>query len=320
MAKWPARRAARPKARNPTFRHAYRSVRKYGRTKTKRPTRSRFSVKNISTAQRDVIRERTPRKRYTNPRFTKKVEEVESRKQGKITLVYTNQLSSGSSANTQQFDGFTLFGKYGTSPKNDDLFHLLGYYDDTLDDIPLTSKNLYILYGVLELSMACQTGSNIQFLDIYEWKTRRNCITAASIDDVFFKEYALEEMPEVPAIGLATISINTIGVTPFHLPAVCKSIKFTKHTKVQIPKDGVVTYKMIRKKNRYVSGTSIINTTTALDFAKYGWTEGIIVLHRGKPAAASLAEGGTINYSITRSYAFRSADPHGKNLYDFETR
>ena len=117
---------------------------KAGRSVGKSLKRAWTGNGSIVTQQRDVQSKRPRRSKPPNKRFARKVEKVISNHAGKNTVGFLGPASgSSTSAGTQNFVFFSLFGSNGSAGQNSDLFRILGLHEDVTDLEANTSKNLF---------------------------------------------------------------------------------------------------------------------------------------------------------------------------------
>lgn len=275
--------------------------------------RNYFGSNSTTTAQRDIRTQRAPRTKPVNKRFTRKVERVISAHAGRNTVLFNSLATALSSSASQQNWGMvTLFGANGSSGENSDIAHMLTFHEDATDIEDPESKNLFYNYGVLELGISNRNITDRVIVDLYEWKVRKGVTIFTSPSALINSNVLDEDILTDPLAVTNQISLGSIGATPYQIPDLCKNLKFGKRTTIQIAPGGTTTYTMARKKNRWISGLKVRDSTS---FAFHGWTEGILIVFRGAPAIGTSAAASNIDLMRNRKYSWRAMDPDAKNEY-----
>ena len=275
--------------------------------------RNYFGSNTTTTAQRDIRTSKAPRTKRPNRRFTRRVENVISQHSGKNTVLFNGpNVSTNSSAGTQNWRMFSLFGSNGSLGMHSDINKMLGFHEDVTDLEDPESKNLYYHYGVLEIGFTSRTTNTDRvIIDIYEYKVRKNTSTFNTPDSLVLSNISDEDLL-TETLPAAQVTLNNVGATPYQLPDVCKNLKFGKRTTIQLAPGGTSTFTMARKKNKWISGLKVRDNT---GFAFGGWTEGLLVIQRGAPGNGTTAANVNVDYMFNRKYCWRAMDPDAKNEY-----
>jgi len=289
-----------------------RAVVKAGRAVGK-GIRNWFGSNQTTTAQRDIRTSKAPRKKRPSKRFTKRVENVISQHAGKNTVVFQGVATDlTAAAGAQAFGFFTLFGGNGSSGANSDLAHMLQFHEDAADIEDPESKNLYYNYGLLDVVFTNRDAANRVYVDIYEWKVRRNLKIFTSPSALYNSNVLDEDLLTNPLGPIQQVLLTQLGVTPYQIPDLCKNLLFGKKTTIQLGPLGTSNYLMARRKNKWVTGLKVRDSGT---FAHDGWTEGLLFLVRGAPGSGTSAVASAVDFMNVRKYCWRAMDPDAKNEY-----
>lgn len=270
------------------------------------------------TANYDYQTTRPPKPKRVNRRFTKKVENVISQHEGKHTVLFTaDHFSIVSQGSEQGYQTFALFGANGSVGHNRDMAKILSLYGDLAEEgteISPEHKNIFFFYGVLELHFTNRNTASRCYVEIYEYKMKKGInITATSLTTLITGEEAEERVLEDQEAGtVLDINMTDLNATPYMLGAVSKYVTWGKKTTIQLAAGGTSKYVMARKKNKWISGDKIKEHES---WAVPGWTEGVLFVVKGAPAATSLAATTTLDFSMSRKYSWRAMDPHAQNEY-----
>lgn len=96
----------------------------------------------------------------------------------------------------------------------------------------------------------------------------------ALLTDAFNEEDILQDPSTATEVA---ISLGQVGVTPFQLTNVCKSLIFGRKTSMLVDIGKSATYTLARKKKRWLTGSKVVNS---ISVAMEGWTEGLLVVFR----------------------------------------
>ena len=246
------------------------------------------------------------RKRRKYVRFVKKVRHVINKSVGKIQALVNKNQQVTTSANQQDWIGFTIgnpiilpidgtsvFGYGPSATMCNDIGNIIqqvhGLSDATVMDKNNATYKTMLSSNQVEVTLSNSSLTNHALVDVYTFRCIKDVpgdvvhswtISAGAITNDLSWNNLMQYF-----LGNNTGGDNehTVGGTPFQYTEFCRYFKIVRVQEVQIPAGDVTTVSMRSAKNRFI----VTRNQTGL-FAKKGQTRGFLFRIRGNPSSTNI--------------------------------